>query len=173
MSGMLFDVSPEDVPDRKKAKKPKNRLEEGPSSEIPAFSVPRQSARSAPPSGAVVNGVPCIYEPCRGRLHDLTHEKASAWRIECWECGTGQWIEPAPDMLEMPTEATPEEAPQAEIKESAGDFVFDDGWAAGKTVAEVYAECGLETVKMLGSDKRHTAWATPVEKWLAENGRAV
>lgn len=170
---MLFDVSPEDIPDRKKTKKPKKPSAAEAKSEATEFSIPRRSKPIAHPRGAVVNGVPCIYEPCRGHLHDLTHERATAWRLECWECGTGQWIEPAPDMLEVPDADGCEEAAHEDTKESTGEFVFDDGWAAGKTVAEVYAECGLETVKMLGSDVRHSAWAAPVEKWLAENGRAV
>lgn len=166
MSGMLFDVAPEEEPAKRKKRKhaPAKKPEE------PSFAAP------APPAYPTevgylgkVDGIPCLDASCGCSCHDITDvgmarlagdRREPAWLVECFDCGTGQWIAPVDGRFDGPAPA--EETPAAAIDE----FRFDEGPFSGMTPEEVFAQYGRETLVMLANDRRHPAWREPCESHL-------
>jgi len=49
--------------------------------------------------GRVEGEVPCADSACGGEVHDIIDSDRGMWLLECWFCGTGQWIAAIDDRL--------------------------------------------------------------------------
>lgn len=161
MSDTLFDISPAEDQTKKKSKK---RRPAGPSAEpVKEFTIQvKQPAIQRPASLGVADDFECLDDSCRCGIHDITEASMGSWRLECWACGLGVWVEQLDDRFDQPAE-------KPAVVESPKDFVFDGGWAAGRTIQDVAAECGVETIRLMAEDRRNPSWAEPLKKWLADS----
>jgi hypothetical protein len=163
MKEMLFDVSPEE-PQKKRQSKRRPSQPETPSE--PVFSVPRNSDQFVGYMGSV-DGIQCADSSCGCEAHDITEvgmavvsgdRKEPAWMVECFCCGTKQWISRQDSRFDEPEEDV--------VSAGGNDFVFDDGPFSGKTPAEVFAEYGRGVLEMLARDAYHPTWREPCQKHL-------
>lgn len=141
---LLFDISPEDVPDSKKKRSGrKAAAEDKPAEKTFVIDV---SNRSSAIHGKCDGEYVCPDERCGSTTHDITHIDRGAWRIECVFCGTGQWVE---------------------AQETAGEFRFPDGRFEGLTVAEAAAQKnGLQYVRFVAEKDPSQGVRDACQTWL-------
>lgn len=100
---LLFPTLPED--DGKKIRKSRNaaapeaRVVEEPAMQIPAS--PRTII------GRVEGDIQCADSACCSTHHDIIDSERGQWLLECWFCGTGQWIEAIDGRLEERQQESP------------------------------------------------------------------
>jgi hypothetical protein len=159
MTDTLFEMAPLDD-QRKKAKKAKRKPVEA---QKPAETFVINAAPVEPESLILgrVDGFECVDTSCRCGVHDITAVGPVQWHLRCWACGLGWWTDPIDDRFDDPQDSA--------VPARQEVFVFDDGWAAGKSIDEVAAECGVETVRLMAEDKRHPGWQEPLKTWLARS----
>lgn len=164
MSGTLFDISPAEDQPKKKTKK--SRAAESPAAAVAekAFLVPAKPAAASTSALGVAEGFECLCDSCRCGIHDITEVSFGSWRLECWACGVAVWVDQLDDRFDRP-------AVQSVPAESPKEFVFDGGWAAGRTIQDVAAECGIETIRLMAEDRRNPGWSEPLKTWLAARGQ--
>lgn len=156
---LLFDISPQSDPQKKKAKRAAETTQQE-----EAYVAPARPAITPKIIGRVDDGVACLDQNCQAECHDITDEDRGWWRLECCFCGTGQWI-PAQRMTEEP-------------KEPASDGVFrfpEDTRYPGLTPAEAAAKCPRHREWFAYAAKGHPdeAVRNACETWLAANQAGV
>lgn len=159
MTDTLFEMAPLDD-QRKKAKKAKKKPSEA-QKPVETFVI---KATPVEPESLILGRVDdfeCVDTSCRCHVHDITSVGPVQWHLQCWSCGLGWWVEAIDDRFDGPQVVAEPERPES--------FVFDSGWAAGKSIDEVAAECGVETVRLMAEDKRNPAWHEPLKIWLARS----
>lgn len=160
MTDTLFEMAPLDD-QRKKAKKARKKPVEV-QKPAEAFVI---KATPVEPDALILGRVDdfeCVDTSCRCGVHDITAAGPVQWHLQCWACGLGWWVDAIDDRFDAPQAVVAPEQPEA--------FVFDSGWAAGKSIDEVAAECGIETVRLMAEDRRNPAWHEPLKIWLARSG---
>lgn len=151
---LLFDISPTDEPQPRKARKTA-RGERA----VAAVLVPVSPALQRPDQflGRLDDDVACLDQNCQGQCHDVTHKFADSWRIECCYCGTGQWI----DAREEPEEGATE------------CFTFPDGRFLGLRIEEAAVHPRWpEYCKYAAQNHAELAVRETCQKWLADNPAA-
>lgn len=103
---LLFDGLHE-----QKAAKPKTAE---PEPVLPAF---RPSAAIL---GVIEDAFVCLDDSCGSGIHDIVEESRSQWLIQCWVCGTGQWVR----------------AIKGHLKPRKAEFTFPSGDYAGLTIQQ-------------------------------------
>lgn len=94
----LFDISPAEPPDGRK-----NRSAEGPAAAGTAKDVEFRvgdSSRTLTILGAIDDFYQCPDGRCGAWAHDIIDVRRHEWRVECAFCGTGQWVEPVPGVID-------------------------------------------------------------------------
>jgi hypothetical protein len=134
MSNLLFDISPEEMPDNGKKKQRKRAADEPQKEpEKPVF-----AARA--PVGIVaigkLDGVhACDNESCRGSAHDILYEDFGEWMIQCCFCNWTQWVPVIEGYLKQ-------------------EFRLTEGIFAGMALREIAEQKnGIEYIKL--SAKKH------------------
>lgn len=152
MSSLLFDTSPEE-PERKKTTRRKT--------EAPV--VERASEPYSPrlvsikALATVDEGYPCLDETCRAECHDVIDECDGQWYLECFVCGTRQWI---PQLRNLAAEESPEEE----------RFVFSGGPFDGMEVDEVATmPRGIEYIEKCAETHKKAATKKACKSWLDAN----
>ena len=129
MSEMLFDVSPDEVPEGRR--KTQRRAAELPASAEPTIvSPPPRRERAVRPIGQI-DGEPCEAPLCWGiTLWDILWEDSGEWMVSCWACGACKWMPVVPGHLSA--QAT---------------FTMRDGRFKGLTFVEIADEPrGMDTI---------------------------
>lgn len=130
---LLFDISPEELPDKKR-KKQKREKETAQQSPSPAFEPPRHQSIKA--IGKLDGVHACDNPQCRGSAHDILHEDGNEWLIQCCFCNCMQWVPVIEGHLQE-------------------EFRLTEGIFAGMVLREVCEkEGGLEYLKFAA--KKHT-----------------
>lgn len=131
---LLFDISPEEVPDRK-GKRSKRKSAQAEPEQKPAFSAPKTLAIKA--IGKLDGIHACDNESCRGSAHDILYADKDEWLIQCCFCNCTQWV----PIIE------------GHLKE---EFRLTEGIFAGMTLREVSEkEHGEAYIKL--SAKKHAS----------------
>ena len=163
MSDTLFDISPSDDQTKKKAKKKRPVGQPEEPAPVKSFSLPTPRVIQKATALGVAEDFECLGDSCRCGIHDITDVSFGSWRLECWACGVAVWVDQLDDRFDKPAE-------QPEAAALPEKFVFDGGWAAGRTIDDVAAECGIETIRLMAEDRRNPSWSEPLKKWLADSG---
>jgi len=153
---LLFDISPTDEPQKKRSGK-KKQAEEAAAAPEPAVVVPKRISDEPPKPLGAADGFVCINEACGGTCHDIWKKSRGLWLIECFECGTGQWVEA-----------------QEEAQETEEDsFRFPEG------VRDTFVGLTIDEVDALGR-RDYIVWAAEncrigdvrdaAKNWLAARG---
>jgi hypothetical protein len=152
---LLFDISPTDDPQPKKAKKA--AVAKPVEAAKAVVVIARPIHRDTGLLGRLDDEVACLNQECQGYCHDVTHKHPDQWRIECCYCGTGQWVEP----LDEPDVDTPE---------ATECFTFPDGRFGGMSLDEATSQQRWpEYCKYAAKNHSDPAVRETCRKWLAEN----
>lgn len=93
----------------------------------------------------------CLDKTCQSRCHDVTDERKGKLHLQCFVCGTGQWVQ-------APVGYTP----------PAGPFEMPDGRFEGKSLDEIAADPrGLDYIQAMAKEHRLTAVRQACTNWLA------
>lgn len=85
---LLFAILPGEDGKRRRQKR---RIEATPACAEPAMQIPAVHRAII---GRVDGDVSCADSMCGGGgVHDIIDSDRGMWLLECWSCGTGQWIE--------------------------------------------------------------------------------
>lgn len=155
----LFDVSPEDLPDEKRAsgKKRTKRAVAEHCDEEPDFGG-TFSTRELRIIGKIDGVFECADSRCGAMSHDIIDDFRGQWRIECAFCGTGQRVEAIPGALEA----------------ARDEFRFNDGLFEGLTVAEAAEmEKGVEYVSFCAKKHKRKEVREACSAWLDLRGASA
>jgi hypothetical protein len=116
---LLFDISPQEQPNKRGARKPDRRAFETPAENQTEKNV--FFYREMPPLGRIDHTYECADGQCGAQCHDILHEDSGEWRVECAFCGTGQWVKVI----------------AGHLKPKEREFLLRDGRFAGLSLDEV------------------------------------
>ena len=151
---LLFNVSPEDAPDKKRSR---GRRQIEPEIPVPALTI---RAISVQAEAGVILGpcdghYPCIDQACQAEAHDIVHEDRNSWYIQCCFCGTAQWVK----------------AIAGHLKPKEQEFVFRDGRCSGLTLAEAWRQPrGRDYIEWAAAEHGRPAVKQACREWLASVG---
>lgn len=155
---MLFDTSPEEVPDRKKKARARALAapHQQPVSEpekTPSF-IGQTPRRAILPIGKIDDTFECVDPRCGTACHDILHEDGGEWLLGCCFCNCTQWVRAIPGYLQ------PKEA----------EFVFRDGRFAGLTLDEASREPrGPDYIAWAAKEHKRPAVKAACQSWLDRN----
>ena len=160
---LLFDISPTEEPQKKKAK---GRRKEAPAvAEETAFTHRPKASNAAIPKalGTIDHTYRCGDETCQAECHDIWEKARGRWYIECCFCGTGQWVdaieqEEEPEIVEDDVFRLPEG-----VRDTFVGMTLDEVAAAGRVDYIKWAaeKCGIDAVREAS------------KTWLASNPDAL
>jgi hypothetical protein len=144
---LLFDISPEDVPNKRKQKK--RRTEEAPQPQKPEFSPPKPAAIV---TLGKLDGIHACENPsCRGSAHDILYESDGEWMIQCCFCLWMQWV----PVIE------------GHLKE---EFRLSEGIFAGMALREIAArDRGMDYIKLQARKHKSQRVREECSSWLDQN----
>lgn len=152
----LFDVSPEDLPDKKRAQG--KRREKQPEGDHEPDFASTISPRELRVLGKIDGVFECADARCGAFAHDIIDDFRGEWRIECAFCGTGQRVNAIPGVLDR----------------DGDEFRFNDGLFEGLTVAEAAArDKGLEYVLFCAKKHKRKAVREACSAWLDLRGASA
>lgn len=149
---LLFDTSPDEVPDKKSPKKRR------------AAKKPEEAPAEAPPvkyrEQAIIgqsDGHYACYKPgCKATYFDILDDYKGEWVIECAFCGWQQRVPSVDGVLEP-----------------SNDFVFFDGRFNGMTLAQVSeTDKGMAYIRWCAEKHRTESVKEACQSWLAAVGYA-
>lgn len=121
MTGLLFDISPEEPEKKRKGGKKKA------TAPPPAPPAAVTEVFDPPPALGVVRGEQCENPSCGGAFHDVIEKSKAGMKIQCAYCG---WIKTV-------------YGAEASVQEE-GEFVFRKGRFSGMTLAQTAKVEGSE-----------------------------
>ena len=145
---LLFDISPEEVPDQKK----KKTTRKPPAAE--SESVPVAPAREVRPMEIIGRSEGDYACDCGSTYFDILDDYRGQWLIECCFCGFKM------DVLAV-----------RPLKPSTPDFIFFDGRYSGMTLAQVSeTEQGMAYIKWCAGKHKSGSVKEACKDWLASVG---
>lgn len=146
---LLFDISPDDVPAVKKAKKRRRAPEQQAPEASPAMQPHRRVSVQA--IGRLDGVHHCDNEQCRGTAHDILYEDNSEWLLQCCFCNWTKWVEVI----------------HGHIKD---DYRLSAGVFAGLTLKEVAEQPdGMAYIKLSAKSHKQQRVREECAAWLDQN----
>jgi len=151
---LLFEISPDDDDGKRKSRRRATAVV------VVAEAEPAMQAPVEPRSiiGRVDGGVECADEACCSTIYDIIDNDRGWWLLECWFCGTGQWIEAIDGRLDAPVRA----ASQFEWPQDGSRF-------AGKPFAELPAR----VIEWAAKNDENENTRKACETWIASHAAGV
>lgn len=145
----LFDVSPEDVPDRKKPSTRMRARVDQPVSIQPKTPVFTRTT----PLGRSFGHYSCADANCKSMEHEIWDDRRGLWAITCLWCGTGQRVYGRlGELFDQP------------------EFAFPEGQFRGMTLAQVSSQTdGLAYIRWAAGKSERQDVRETCRAWLDAN----
>jgi hypothetical protein len=151
---LLFDTSPGEVPDQKKARARKlaapPQAAEQAAEKAPLF-IGKRPLRAILPIGKIDDTFVCIDDRCGAECHDILHEDSGEWLLGCCFCNSTQWVRAIP----------------GHIKPKEHEFVFRDGRFAGMSIDEAAVQPrGMDYIEWAAKSHTRPSVKAACQTWL-------
>ena len=146
---LLFDTSPEEVPDVKKkaGKRAVSTAEPQPAPE-PMFLPAHRELRII---GRIDHTYTCERSRCGAQCHDIIGEQGAEWLLECCFCGQWQWVPAVEGILDTGKEV----------------FTFRDGRFEGLSIHEASLQPhGRKYIEWAAASHKRDAVKIACRSWL-------
>lgn len=147
---LLFDISPDDIPDAKRKGRQRPKAEEAAEAE-PAFT-PAFAPRTLVILGKIDDVHRCARPACGAMAHDIIDIVRDEWLLECVFCGQLRWVGAVLGILDA---------------KEPSEFRFQDGRFAGKTLDEVSRDpVGEKYIRVTAEKSPAADVREACRKWL-------